>query len=751
VVTARIAPKSEESANGYLQQTIEPRVSSGVDFIFIMSEGAPTRNNEAASVGSVDSEATTPLDLRVGKTIGDRYQLASCLGQGGFGAVYRARDTLLDRQVAIKLINANLTGDMRARYLREARATARLHHPNVVTLFDAGDDSVSLYLVLELVEGSSLRQIVARGALPEARARAIALQIANALAAAHAQGITHRDIKPENILVAAGDVVKIADFGIAQLAGESRLTAVGGIVGTPRYMSPEQLEGRTVGAASDLFAFGCVLYEMLAGSQPFGGIGISEIASRIVNGKWEPPPGAVAKAPELWALVATLLQNDPAKRGTALEAAAQLEGRPRPARFSRRGFVVAAAALLLVLVAALWWRAGNGRSLSTLNSMRIHLARAPVARVLELAGASRAGGGTTRAGMLAGIPLQIAPIGSGDVQLFAAPSDLARAANCVRLIDALHGYSFATEPNLFTGDQPSTRKISVEGSYRAADLITLIAAASGWPVVSDPSVQNLAQPVTTQVRDASWDEVVKSILDRQALVADRDADVWLLATRKRAAELQDVRQSIVYFQMKRDPHELLSSFMSALSEHGHAIVWAHGFVVMDSEKGLEQAKRAAAMLDRDRVPPKREKSPYTGARISLSLHDEDVVQTIRRFGSYTGLALVVDPSIHGVVSANLVNVPWDNAFEVIMRAHDLAYRMEGGVMQIAPRQSLQDKAFLVESIQLSHVRPSDFLSFAPLLSDLQLAADDRSSTLILRGGTDRVHHWARIFRNLDVP
>ena len=197
------------------------------------------------------------------------------VGRGGMGAVYRATHPRLGRTVAIKLLRAERarSPDFAERFLREARALARLAHPSIVALHDAGEREGRLYLVMEHVDGANLRRVLREGRLAPARALAIARDLCAALEYAHAAGVVHRDLKPENVLVDAEGRVKLADFGLAKLAGDDApaLTATGDAMGTPHYMAPEQLERpRAVDARADLYALGVVLYEMLTGVLPLG-------------------------------------------------------------------------------------------------------------------------------------------------------------------------------------------------------------------------------------------------------------------------------------------------------------------------------------------------------------------------------------------------------------------------------------------------------------------------------------------------
>ena len=238
---------------------------------------------------------TPPPDPLVGHTLDEKYRLEERLGVGGMGTVYRARHLLIDRPVAIKVLNRLFVEDeaARTRFRREARAAGRLQHPNAVTVTDFGESQDGyVYLVMELLEGRTLRDVLAKEApLDVARSVALMLQISAAVAAAHEAGIIHRDLKPANIFVVQHPevpaVVKVLDFGIAKLASELlddedslTLTQVGAMIGTPRYMSPEQCDGVELTPASDVYSLGCILYEMLTGTVPFSGATPLAIAVR---------------------------------------------------------------------------------------------------------------------------------------------------------------------------------------------------------------------------------------------------------------------------------------------------------------------------------------------------------------------------------------------------------------------------------------------------------------------------------------
>jgi serine/threonine protein kinase len=213
-----------------------------------------------------------------------RYRIETLLGTGAMGEVYRAHDPAIDSLVAIKVVRPELVAgsggeQLLERFRREARAAGRRFHPNIVAIWDFGDDNGMPFLVMELVEGQSLDQLIkSSGPLAQGRSLAIITQVLSALGFAHANGIVHRDIKPSNIMVLPGDQVKVADFGIARLEA-SEFTIVGDLLGTPAYMAPEQLSGGPVDHRTDLFAAGVILFEMLTGVKPFRGKSITEIIS----------------------------------------------------------------------------------------------------------------------------------------------------------------------------------------------------------------------------------------------------------------------------------------------------------------------------------------------------------------------------------------------------------------------------------------------------------------------------------------
>jgi serine/threonine-protein kinase len=253
---------------------------------------------------------------------GGRYQLTSRIATGGMGEVWRAEDTVLDREVAVKVLKQEYADDpnFRARFEAEARNAAALHHPNVASVFDFGeldDDDGSghrrPFLVMELVPGQPLSVLLRGGEpMPPERASEVVAQAADAIAAAHTLGIVHRDVKPANLLVTPDGTVKITDFGIARAADGAAITQTGQIVGTPHYISPEQAEGYPATQASDIYALGVVLYECLAGQRPFARDTPIQVA--LAHIREDVPPLDDAVPARLRAIVDKALAKDPAAR-----------------------------------------------------------------------------------------------------------------------------------------------------------------------------------------------------------------------------------------------------------------------------------------------------------------------------------------------------------------------------------------------------------------------------------------------------
>jgi predicted Ser/Thr protein kinase len=263
-----------------------------------------------------------------GDLIADRYELEELVGTGGMSTVFRAHDRQLERRVAIKILHEHYADDPEylERFRREARAVAKLSHPNIVTVIDRGDDGGRQYIVFEHVEGENLKELVVRsGRLPVRAALELALDVANGLAFAHDHGLVHRDVKPQNVLLSREGEVKVTDFGIARsLHMDHGVTQTGTVLGTGEYLAPEQASGKQVSPATDVYSLGVVLWELLAGDVPFVGENFVAVALRHVN---EPPPPLRERRPDvsprLEAAVDRALAKDPGRRFPSMAAFAK--------------------------------------------------------------------------------------------------------------------------------------------------------------------------------------------------------------------------------------------------------------------------------------------------------------------------------------------------------------------------------------------------------------------------------------------
>ena len=257
------------------------------------------------------------------RVLAGRYLLLDVLGTGGMATVWRARDEVLGREVAVKVLSPQYAADpgFLARFEREARHAARLSHPRLVTVFDSGVDGTSAFIVMELVAGPTLRQVLDQaGPLPGGEAVRIAAAVCEALEVAHAAGLVHRDIKPANIVLAGGGEVKVLDFGIARADGGTAGTV--GVLGTAAYLSPEQASGRAAGPQSDLYSLGCVVFEMLTGAPPFSAGTAVGLAYRQVHDDPGPPSARRPGLPgRLDQVTGRLLAKNPAGRPASAAAA----------------------------------------------------------------------------------------------------------------------------------------------------------------------------------------------------------------------------------------------------------------------------------------------------------------------------------------------------------------------------------------------------------------------------------------------
>ncbi len=270
------------------------------------------------SEGSEHTASISGVSLLPGTLLG-HYRIQNPIGAGGMGRVYEAADIKLNRTVAIKFLLPDVVDEnSRRRFIREAQVASALNHPNIVTVYDVGNEGATGYIVMERVAGQTLRQLIRNHGLPPRTAVRYACQVASALAAAHEAGVVHRDLKPGNIMITDRDMIKVLDFGLAKYAAdlggnrEDSLTAAGRTVGTASYMSPEQAQGKEVDGRSDIFSFGSVLYEMLTGRRAFDGESGMDAIAAVLN--TEPPPLSSAIPPSLQRVVQKCLAKKPHDR-----------------------------------------------------------------------------------------------------------------------------------------------------------------------------------------------------------------------------------------------------------------------------------------------------------------------------------------------------------------------------------------------------------------------------------------------------
>ena len=278
--------------------------------------------------------------VTVGQLIAERYELKHVVGTGGMSSVYCAHDTLLERDVALKILHEHFSedDDYVERFRREARAAAQLSHPGIVTVIDRGEEDGRQFIVFEFVDGETLKDLVERGGpMPVRRALELGLEIGRALAFAHQQGLVHRDVKPQNVLLNGDGRAQVTDFGIARTLDAVGHTETGTVLGTSHYIAPEQARGERVDAQTDVYSFGVVLYELLAGEVPYAGDNFLTVAMKHVN---EPVPSLLERRTDcplrLAALVERCMAKEPAERPASMDEVvgelqaclAELDGRP---------------------------------------------------------------------------------------------------------------------------------------------------------------------------------------------------------------------------------------------------------------------------------------------------------------------------------------------------------------------------------------------------------------------------------------
>jgi serine/threonine protein kinase len=275
--------------------------------------------------------APTRINPRPGPAVFPGYEVLSVLGRGAMGVVYKAKQLGLDRIVALKMLphGVQADGDTLKRFQTEAKAMAQLHHPNIVQVYDIGDEHGAPYFSLEFVDGGSLAQKLRGQPQPPRQAALLIETLARAIAVAHERGVIHRDLKPANILLTLGGQPKIMDFGLAKLLDDQSVrTLQGAILGTPSYMAPEQARGltNTIGPAIDIFSLGAILYEALTGRPPFQGATVMDTMQKLINERARPPRRVRPDLPvDLERIVMKCLEKDPADRyQTAIELADDL-------------------------------------------------------------------------------------------------------------------------------------------------------------------------------------------------------------------------------------------------------------------------------------------------------------------------------------------------------------------------------------------------------------------------------------------
>jgi serine/threonine protein kinase len=296
-----------------------------LDLSRLRRQAASTPRGLVPSPAADAATAAASAAIDVGVTVDGKYRVDALIGRGGMGAVYRAHDTRLDRDVAVKVVRGDLVASAQARerFTREAQLAARLQHPSIVTVFDYGTlADGSAYLVMEHVRGEDLRARLTRGPLGREEAALLLAAIADGVDAAHREQVLHRDLKPENILLPdTGGPPKVLDFGVAKLmsptAADGTLTGGGTIVGTPAYMAPEQLRGTSVDARADVYSLAVMAYEMLTGRLPFGSGSFVDVAVRQSD---EPPLEGIALPERTLDVLRRALSFEPTGRPSTASA-----------------------------------------------------------------------------------------------------------------------------------------------------------------------------------------------------------------------------------------------------------------------------------------------------------------------------------------------------------------------------------------------------------------------------------------------
>jgi len=674
----------------------------------------PTRRLGPNDTQEIIERATVPsdpLDPLVGELIGGRYQLLALVGRGGFGRVYRARDLKLDRMIAVKLMTeAGGTTDHEARLraLRETRANARLQHPHIVTLHDAGEDPRGLYLVLEYVAGTSLDAVLAAGPLPSERAAEILRECAEALAAAHAQGIIHRDIKPANILITESGRVKIADFGIARLLGESHTTDRGSIVGTPNYMAPEQIDGRGVGPAADIFELGCVAYEMISGRPPFHGGTPSEVIGRILKGLPDPLPPLAASTTPLVDLITQMLKKSAADRPLpsaiieAIDSWRAHQGGSR-SRIRRRITVDSRVALgalafaLLVggIIAVRSMRQAEAERATSPPPSPTVVARAAAERSTPPSVVRTSVTFSNRDNVFRFLDFlghdrqQVTRLDDLTLRLDGPSEEIEKRAEEARVIDSMPGRRFDFGHNLLRDGLTSDQAVSLSFErISAGELIELFAWSTGWPVIQRHDFLDLSErvgPLRVEARAQPWDLVIARVLDAAGAEAIRVEASWLVVPK--GAGVREPLRVLAIYEGSR-PDRRLEETIAEFAEKGAVVLrdeasTPRGLIVVAPSRAIVTLRIRLAGKEHDGLrlvePP-----VFSGKPMSLRVRDASCAELVALAGgaatSQAGRRL----------TATVSEVPSDELLAVANAAIDEKARLEGedpSVDLVAPTTS----------------------------------------------------------------
>jgi tRNA A-37 threonylcarbamoyl transferase component Bud32 len=653
----------------------------------------------------LDKSTTKPIfpdDPMVGYRIAGRYEILRPLARGGFGQVFKARDTKLERIVAIKLVDlGKASEDTRSRMLREARANARLHHPNVVVLHDAGEDPYGLYLVLEYVAGASLADVLQGGPLEPQRAAEIAEECALALGAAHAHGIVHRDVKPANILLTESGRVKVADFGVARMVGEARLTDRGSIIGTPNYMAPEQIDGVEVGPEADMFALGCVLYEMLAGRPPFDGDTTSEVLGRILRGSPDPMPPLDHSVAPLVDIVTALLDKNPHRRLRPNEFLQRIRSweRQEGLRFGRLGRVgrgrkialIAGTAIVAALIGANLARRDRVVELPPREpSVLVRVADPPASSgdVVEE---------TIRFSSRDALFAYVEFVGRGrsglrkvdeKSLLLEGPSDFVKSrVEEARVIDQLLGYDFFREPNLLTSGRASSRLVTCDFvAIQPSELIALFSAAAGWPVVQSADVPLASSEfLRVSAENQPWDDLVLKVLRAAGLGTHRYETIWLVTAED--VPIVPRGKTLTIFPRRHSTEDVRQRAEAVISDAG--LVWtveakgSTGVVVVDGADGIDRVLESIASIrgtDWDVVNPRS----FTGRPVSLRLEDAPLKDMLDFYSTLSRRPHVAVAGTSAWVRASVVEIPADECLTAVLDANGLAATDSGARVEVRP-------------------------------------------------------------------